>query len=368
MSIAGPMHTYKESVKISHLRDDSAWQDVFAQFNDATIFQTSPFASSATGVSHGGIEHVVLSRGQTLAAATLLRLIRVPGVGVELGYVFSGPLFEKNSQELDWSILAASLQALRAEYVDERGVSLRIVPPFTLQNSKQWTTCLLDTGYQRAKLPVFKNTILLDIQPALSDIRKSMDKKWRNCLNASERQNLELVTGSDEVSFDLFETVYREMLNRKRLVEPGNLRRFRHIQRQLPSELQMTAIVAKDELGPCAGLICSAIGRRGIFLFGATGDRGVANKASYLIQWRALEWLKQRGCTEYDLHGSNRTTNPGVYAFKMGLCGSNGREVEAVGRFDARCGGLGRFAWDLADLGISARTQFKKRFGKIGLD
>lgn len=368
MSIAGPMQTYNESFKISHLGDDSAWQDVLAQFEDATIFQTIPFASSGTGVSRGGIRQVVFSQGRAVAAATLLRLIRVPGVGVELGYVFSGPLFEKNNQEPDWNTLAASLQALRAEYVQGRGASLRIVPPVTLQNSQQWTTCLLDTGYQRATLPVAKKTILLDIRPSLPDLRKGMDKKWRNCLNASERHNLQFVTGSDEVTFDLFETVYREMLSRKRLVEPGDIRRFRHIQRLLPSELQMTAIVAIDEQGPCAGLICSAIGRRGIFLFGATGDRGVTNKASYLVQWRALEWLKQRGCTEYDLHGSNQTTNPGVYAFKMGLCGRNGREVETVGCFDARCGGRGRFAWDLADLGVSARTWLRRRFGTIGLN
>jgi hypothetical protein len=90
----------------------------------------------------------------------------------------------------------------------------------------------------------------------------------------------------------------------------------------------MSVFIAMDGNEPVAGAICSALGRRGVFLFGATGDRGTRNKASYLVQWRVINWLKERGCEEYDLHGSNAVANPGVFQFKMGLCGRNGREIE----------------------------------------
>src|SRR5262249_39651530 len=154
-------------------------------------------------------------------------------------------------------------------------------------------------------------------------LRKGLDKKWRNCLSAAERNELELLEGTDDALFEPFLEVYRQMLTRKRLAEPGDIRTFRQIQAMLPSHYKMKIIIARDKGSPCAGAICSAIGSRGVYLFGATADGGMKNKASYLVQWRIMQWLKDMRCAQYDLHGINPETNPGVYAFKAGLAGKN---------------------------------------------
>jgi hypothetical protein len=177
-----------------------------------------------------------------------------------------------------------------------------------------------------------------------------MDKKWRNCLNAAERQALRVDERCDEGLFEVFLHMYRQMLARKHLPEPGDVRRFRQMQPLLPSGHRMKLFVAIDTRGhPCAGAICSAMGRRGIFLFGATADEGMTNKASYLVHWRVIQWLKQIGCVEYDLHGSDVEANPGVYAFKMGLCGRNGAEVAGLPGFEAYDGPANRIILTVAD-------------------
>jgi len=55
-------------------------------------------------------------------------------------------------------------------------------------------------------------------------------------------------------------------------------------------------------------------------------------KGSYLLQWRAIQWLKGKGCRWYDLGGINPETNPGVYHFKAGL---SGIDVHHIGIYES---------------------------------
>ena len=122
---------------------------------------------------------------------------------------------------------------------------------------------------------------------------------------------------------------------RESLPEPGDIRSFRAIQRRLPEQYRMRVFLCLQEGKVCAGVIASAIGETGLYLFGATGDIGTRTRPSEPLQWRIIEWLKRVNCRTYDLHGTDRVSNPGVYAFKQGLCGRNGREIEYCGSLDA---------------------------------
>jgi hypothetical protein len=47
------------------------------------------------------------------------------------------------------------------------------------------------------------------------------------------------------------------------------------------------------------------------------------SKGAYLLQWTALQGLKENGIRWYDLGGIDPEGNPGVYAFKKGMSGSD---------------------------------------------
>src|SRR5262249_8598137 len=74
-------------------------------------------------------------------------------------------------------------------------------------------------------------------------------------------------------------------------------------------------------------LVVSAIGDTAIYLLGATSDDGLKLKGAYLLQWRAMQWLKERGCRWYELGGINPEENPGVYEFKSGFGGDQTRHL-----------------------------------------
>ena len=333
------MTTTDEFSHVIGAADDDGWYRVLDVFEDATIFQTIAFCR---GTMPGArLERFVLRRGSDVAAAALVRVVRIPFLGTSIAYVLWGPMFHRGAGARDVPALAHALKALRHEYVVKRRFGLRVAPLLTRDDGVEWPALFREHGYRHVVPRIRKRTIVMSLDRPLEQLRKGLDQKWRNGLNRAERNNLVIRHGEDESLFDLFLEVYREMLARKRLAEPGDIRGFRSAQAALPDRFKLRIFVALEDGKPSAGVICSAIGRRGVFVFGATGGSGMKNQASYLLQWRVIEWLRERQCRLYDLHGANAEANPGVYAFKMGLCGKNGREVEMVGHFDA-CEGAGR--------------------------
>src|SRR5436189_1342 len=83
----------------------------------------------------------------------------------------------------------------------------------------------------------------------------------------------------------------------------------------------MKIMLCKSGDEHCAGLVCSAIGKTAIYLFGATSNAGMKSRGSYLLHWKLIEWLKQNRFSVYDLHGINPVRNPGTYKFKNDLAG-----------------------------------------------
>jgi lipid II:glycine glycyltransferase (peptidoglycan interpeptide bridge formation enzyme) len=349
------------SVLLERLPDDS-WHGVLDGFEDASVFQTTPFCAAKSASE--SVEHLVVRRGADVVAAAQIRLVRPPFLRKSIAYVLRGPLFHRWNHAPDWAAFRQALRALRNEYVVKRRLSLRIAPHFTPDYEAECSPLFDSERYVPAPALANRRTIVVDVTRPLDEIRRRLDKKWRNCLNRAEMNNLELREGCDDAMFDLFLVTYRQMLSRKRL-EPGEIGACRTMQSLLPARFKMKVIVALENGEPCAGAICSGIGRRGFYLFGAVGDRGMQNKASYLVQWRAVRWLKEMGCAEYDLHGSNALSNPGVYAFKMGLCGRNGKEVELLGSFDAYGGLLGRLMLTLGERANSRYKALKNVYGRF---
>ena len=91
-------------------------------------------------------------------------------------------------------------------------------------------------------------------------------------------------------------TLYRALLARKKFKEPNDIGEFREVQRQLPEGEKMRVFLTGRDGRPSCGAICSAIGKTGVYLFGACNDEGMTTNGSYLIQWKAIQWMKQQGC------------------------------------------------------------------------
>ena len=230
------------------------------------------------------------------------------------------------------------LRALRNEFVLRRGLFLRVYPLAYDVDGIDYGAILNEEGYTAALEEVPQRTFLLDLGLPLADIRMNFDHKWRNCLSKAERNELEYVEGTGDALFADFMHLYRALLDRKKFKEPSDIAEFRAIQQQLPDDQKMMLFLTGKNGTVSCGAICTALGRTGVYLFGACNDQGLTTNGSYLIQWKIIQWLKQQGCLHYNLNGINPEKNPGTYHFKAGVAGKARREVRYLGRFDAYAG------------------------------
>lgn len=53
-----------------------------------------------------------------------------------------------------------------------------------------------------------------------------------------------------------------------------------------------------------AGAFAAFVGKKGLYKDGASDRSALKNGAAHLLQWEIMRWLKDRGVTQYDLHGT----------------------------------------------------------------
>jgi lipid II:glycine glycyltransferase (peptidoglycan interpeptide bridge formation enzyme) len=310
-----------------------SWYQIIDDFDDANIYQTWAYGEIRQG--HRNLSHLILKRTDETVAAAQIRLFRVPLMGSGFAYVRWGPLWRTSSREGSIEVFRQVIRALWNEYVYRRRMVLRVFPPFFPDDTGELTKILQEEGFSSVQTDENSRTLIINLDLSLDELRKGLSPSWRRHLNGAEKHNLQIIRGTSNELFDEFIRIYDEMWQRKRFVETANVHQYKEIQKKLPQNTKMKILICRLDDKPCATAVCSTIGKTGLFLFGATNELGMETKASYLIHWSIIQWLREEGCTYYDLNGINPTSNPGTYQFKAGLCGKkNGRDVTFLGSFD----------------------------------
>lgn len=299
------------------------WSQAMSQFSDSNIYQTWQF-----GAIHWGEEslsHLVLKRNGTIISMAQFRIVRAPVAGIGVAYLRWGPLFRLKSQAPSFNDLQIFLEAVREEYAVKRKLLVRIIPNVISKTVEEEaiTPIFKEHGFHHHQALSPYRTIRVDLSGTLDEIRKNLDGKWRNQLNRAERNELTIREGTDSELYGVFEKIYAEMYERKQFDTSVDPATFRKMQEQLLPEQKMLILVAYKDETPISALIGTSIGESGIYLLGATSNEGMKHKGAYLLQWRMIQLLKDRGCNYYDLGGINPESNPGVYHFKSGFGGED---------------------------------------------
>jgi len=306
---------------------ESDWCGLLDRFEDANIYQTWAYGSVRWGTK--SLSHLVLKRDGEVLGMAQLRIVRPRNFRLGIAYLRWGPLCHLRTQELDPTIVHAMATALREAYVEKRGLYLEILPnAFSDSRRAEIFRSAFSRFDQRSGISAKKyRTFVLDLSPSLDELRKKLDKKWRNQLNAAERNDLRIIEGGSIGEYDIFCKLYAQMRERKRFETTVSTEEFRRIQEHLPANQRMRILICEHKEQPVAGLVCSAIGDSAIYLLGATNENGMKLKAAYLLQWAMIRSLKDRRIHYYDLGGIDPIANPGVHHFKSGV---NGADVSHI--------------------------------------
>jgi lipid II:glycine glycyltransferase (peptidoglycan interpeptide bridge formation enzyme) len=337
--------------------EEQKWCEVLDRFDDANIYQTWSYDETRSG--RRNISHLLLKRENQVVAAAQSRIVKVPLIGAGVAYVRWGPLWQGQETDPDNETFRQAIRALRNEYVFNRRLVLRLYPALFHAESSSVEALLREEGFSTNNQEPDR-TLLLDLSRSLEDLRRGLSPHWQRELKVAEKKNLVIIEGFDDKLFDTFITIYKEMVARKAFIEPNDINEFRLIQNRLPERFKMKVMLCKSSDEFTSGAIFSTIGKTPIYLFGATSNVGIKSRGSYLLQWKFIEWLKSNGFTTYDLNGINPIANPGTYGFKSELCGSNGRDVRFLGRFDS-CNSLISSSCVALGEGLRSRIQRQRK-------
>lgn len=326
--------------------DEPGWNALLPHFADANLYQTWAYEAVRSGEQR--MSHLVVKRGGQPVAAAQVRLLRIPVLGRGVAYVRWGPLWQPRGGARDPALFALAVQALREEYVVKRRLTLRLLPHLFDDEAACFVPLLTTQGYAAAPTVRAQRTLLLPLGPTDAQLRAGMNPKWRNGLNQALRNGLALTSGTGDELFEAFLPLYAQMHRRKGFAASSDVREFRAMQPRLPEGQKLHVWLALQDGKPVAGLVGSGLGDMGVYLFGATGDAGMASKASYLLQWEFVRWLKAQGARVYNLHGIDPLANPGTFHFKSGLSGRLGRDLHYVGGYDLAAGRADEWLWKLA--------------------
>lgn len=299
------------------------WDTLLVGFHDANLYQTWSYGAVQRG--QGQLRQIVLREHGQVLGCCQLHLLRLGFAGLAAAQFKWGPLWRKKNAPADPNVLRTLLAAIRDEFGLKQGCYLRVWPLAGNQDQivKQ---AFMDAGFQPIAGGFSYQTLVLDLHPSLPELRSNLVARWRTTLNGVEKKGLEVTEGTGDEFFSIFLRLNHECQEKKGFQSKVNFDAYRRAQFDLPDPFKLQFIMASKEGEPLGIAAYSSIGDRAVYTLGATGAKGYELNVAYLLQWRIIERLKERGARCYDLGGVDEGVNPGVYRFKKGVVGKIGIE------------------------------------------
>ena len=307
------------------------WNRFLEGYPDAHILQTgewgelkSAFGWTAVRVAEGGLGVQILFR-------------RLP-LGLTFAYIPKGPILppggaDPAQQTRFWSEVEQACRARRALFLKIEADAW----------ADQADAPALPDGLGAVPSPQHVQpacTLLIDLTGSEDEIFERMKPKTRYNLRLAGRKEVVVHPTGD---LDAFYHVMQVTSHRMEF-HVHSLAYYRRAYELFQPKGMCELFVAEYASKPLAFVMAFAHGKQAYYLYGASSDEERNRKPTYPLQWEALRWAKQHGCTVYDMWGVPNENEAvleaegeeredglwGVYRFKKGFGGAIRRAVPPV--------------------------------------
>jgi lipid II:glycine glycyltransferase (peptidoglycan interpeptide bridge formation enzyme) len=256
------------------------WNEFLQGQKDVSILQSSEWGSLKSAFGWDTIRFVAEGTGAQI-------LFRKIFPGISFAYIPKGPVGTGTPtffQELD-------------EICQQRNAFFLHVEPDAWEGS---TEGVLDQGFQKVARSIQpRRTIVIDLIGTEDEWLARMKQKTRYNIRLAQKKGVEVNQTSDVAIFyklmtltsqrDQFgahsQAYYQKVFD---LFKPaGNCQLF----------------VAQLEGEPLAAIMVFAYRGRAYYFYGASGNDRRNLMPNYALQWEAMRWASQQGCTLYDMWG-----------------------------------------------------------------
>jgi len=314
---------------------DSEWTQFTARYPHAHLLQQAEWGALKADF---GWQPVYLAEGDAGAQV----LFRSLPLGFSIAYIPKGPL--GSDLEQLWPLVDTVCRENRAVFVK--------VEPDAWEGEFSGTDQLQKAGFRpsaHALQP--RRTIVLDLRGDDDEILARMKQKTRYNIRLAAKKEV-TVEASDDL--DTFGKLI-EVTGERDAFGVHTQDYYRRAYELFHPSGKCQLFLASYQGQPLAGLMAFASGERAWYLYGASNNQERNRMPTYLIQWEAIRWAKEHGCTSYDLWGvpdypeqeleenfSKRSEGLwGVYRFKRGFGGELLRACSAWDKVYNRAAYLG---------------------------
>jgi lipid II:glycine glycyltransferase (peptidoglycan interpeptide bridge formation enzyme) len=234
-----------------------------------------------------------------LAGAQLLFRRRL---GISVAYVPRGPLFA-GTADAD-TLLLAALDRLARRH---RAVFLRIEPNVIEHDADAGAlhSFLLLHGFQPAAPIQPHSTIHLDLTPAPQHLLAAMSKGHRADIRRAEREGVTVRVGETSADFEAFYAIMQETAARAafEIHSHAYYRSAWDLFRHSPYAIHTQLLLAERNGQTLAAFLIFGWAGEGLYLYSCATEAGLKYGANHALQWQALLWAREHGCTRYDFWG-----------------------------------------------------------------
>jgi peptidoglycan pentaglycine glycine transferase (the first glycine) len=285
-------------------------------------------------------ERVMLESAAGPCAGALVLYRRLP-LGQCLAYIPRGPIGPWWRPEIIDTLLATIHERAR-----RRGAFMLKIEPGEREDSPA-VAALLDIGFRVSTQTVQpRSTIWIDLRRSTEDILQQMKPKWRYNIRLSARKGVQVRRGTAD-DLTTFSRLIQDTSRRDGFAIHSE--RYYELVYQLFSALGACELLLATYEGQIlAGLMVFAFAGKAYYLYGASSTLERSRMPNHALQWAAMQWAQERGCSVYDLWGipdevgqaphiyqdtlTERTDGLwSVYRFKQGF---GGEVVRHAGAFD----------------------------------
>jgi len=325
----------------------SEWNDFLVRYPDAHLLQTASwgelkaeFGWDVSRVSVGDVGAQVLFRPLPLGF-TLAYIPKGPvGGSLDVRQPQGGP--RSDCTQNSWADLWPAIDSLCRS---RKSVFLKVEPDLwefagteALDSSKKQTPRGFRLGPHNVQP---KRTLVVDISGDEERVLNQMKQKTRYNIRLALRKGVVVRTSSD---LDTFHRLMTETGSRDAF---GVHRQdyYRRAYELFHPRGECELLLAEFKGEPLAALMVFLHGSRAWYFYGASANQHRERMPTYILQWEAMRWAREQGCTQYDLWGvpdadentleANFTKRShglwGVYRFKRGF---GGQLFRAAGPWD----------------------------------
>ena len=311
---------------------EGAWDAYVAQAHQGHLLQSSGWARFKAHYGWQAERVAVETKGRILGGVQTL--YRSTPLGV-VGYVPRGPVTDLG----DAPVAGRLFEEVHRRSRRRGAIYLKVEPNAPPAETLAW----LGFGSSSQCLQP-RASIHVDLTPAVECILTGFKSKTRYNIGLAQRRGVEVYRGGIE-DVPVFHQLLWETARRDRFfIRPADY--YRLVLETLGEAVQF--FLARYQGQVLAGIMISAFGPEAIYLYGASSNVHRSLMPNHLLQWEAMRWAKERGCTRYDMWGvpgevggvAETVASPGdepdqglwgVYRFKRGFSET---VVRYAGAFD----------------------------------